>query len=142
MSALIDILGLLNSPQRDDRLLREAGVAIDRALFPLLVVLDARGALGVAELADQVGRDHTTVSRQLAKLASDGLVGRNAREADRRRRAAALTGEGRKIVRRITAARRRLLSQALSGWSAKDRAALAEYCRRFADALGAAKGPD
>ena len=73
---MLDLLGFLNSPQRDDALLREAGVDLDRALFPLLVILGVRGALGVAELADQVGRDHTTVSRQLAKLESLDLVAR------------------------------------------------------------------
>jgi DNA-binding MarR family transcriptional regulator len=132
--AMLDLLGFLNSPQRDDALLREAGVSLDRALFPLLVILGARGALGVAELADQVGRDHTTVSRQLAKLESLDLVARQEGD-DRRRRAAALTSAGKKIVRAITQARRRLLSKALAQWSEADRAALASLNRRFADAL-------
>jgi DNA-binding MarR family transcriptional regulator len=132
---MLDLLGFLNSPQRDDALLREAGVSLDRALFPLLVILGARGALGVAELADQVGRDHTTVSRQLAKLESLDLVARYEGGDDRRRRAAALTSAGKKIVRAITQARRRLLSKALAQWSEADRAALASLNRRFADAL-------
>jgi len=134
-SSLIDLIGFLNSPQRDDALLREAGVDLDRALFPLLVILGRRGALGVAELADQVGRDHTTVSRQLAKLESLDLVARSESDADRRRRAAQLTRGGTKIVQAITQARRRLLSKALAGWSAADRAALANLNRRFADSL-------
>jgi DNA-binding MarR family transcriptional regulator len=133
-SAMLDLLGFLNSPQRDDALLREAGVSLDRALFPLLVILGARGALGVAELADQVGRDHTTVSRQLAKLESLDLIARESGD-DRRRRAAALTPAGKKIVRAITQARRRLLSKALAQWSEADCASLAELNRRFADAL-------
>jgi len=139
--ALIDLIGFLNSPQRDDVLLREAGVSLDRALFPLLVALGARGALGVAQLADLVGRDHTTVSRQLAKLESLGLIVRPDSETDRRRRAAQLTEEGGKIVRAITLARRRLLSRALADWTEADRTALADLNRRFADALnGAASG--
>jgi DNA-binding MarR family transcriptional regulator len=88
----------------------------------------------VAELADQVGRDHTTVSRQLAKLESLDLVARESGD-DRRRRAADLTPAGKKIVRAITQARRRLLSKALAHWSEADRAALATLNRRFADAL-------
>jgi DNA-binding MarR family transcriptional regulator len=134
-AALIDLIGFLNSPQRDEALLREAGVSLDRALFPLLVALGARGALGVAELAEQVGRDHTTVSRQLAKLESLELVARTGGESDRRRRATQLTDDGRKVVRAITLARRRLLSRVLAGWSELDRAALADLNRRFADAL-------
>jgi len=134
-SSLIDLIGLLNSPQRDDVLLREAGVSLDRALFPLLVRLGARSPLGVAELAGQVGRDPTTVSRQLAKLERLGLIERCGRETDRRTNAARLTAGGHEIVDAITAARRRLLSQALADWSEADRAALADLNRRFADAL-------
>ncbi|HTW33804.1 MAG TPA: MarR family transcriptional regulator [Rhizomicrobium sp.] len=133
-SAMLDLLGFLNSPQRDEALLKEAGVRLDRALFPLLVILGARGSLGVAELADQVGRDHTTVSRQLAKLESLDLVARYEGD-DRRKRAARLTTAGKKTVRAITQARRRLLSKALAQWSETDRAALADLNRRFAEAL-------
>jgi len=131
---MLDLLSFLNSPQRDDALLREARVDLDRALFPLLVILGMRGTLGVTELADQVGRDHTTVSRQLAKLESLDLVARQEGD-DRRRRAAALTPAGKKVVKAITQARRRLLSKALAQWSEADRAALASLNRRFADAL-------
>lgn len=134
-TALVDLMRFLASPQRDDVLLSEARVSLDRALFPLLVRLGMEGPLGVAELAEEVGRDHTTVSRQLAKLESLDLVERCEGDGDRRRRAARLTPEGRKIVRAITLARGRLLSQALAGWSAKDRAALAHLIRRFADTL-------
>jgi DNA-binding MarR family transcriptional regulator len=133
--ALLDLAALLNSPQRDEALLREAGVAIDRALFPLLVALGARGQMTVAEVAELVGRDHTTVSRQLAKLDTLDLIARSAGAEDRRRTTAALTAKGRKIVQAITAARRRLLGRALANWSAADLKMLAEINRRFADAL-------
>ena len=140
-TALIDVIGFLNSPQRDDALLREAGVKLDRALFPLLVALGARGArgargaLGIAELAGKVGRDHTTVSRQISKLERLSLVVRCGSGADRRRRAAQLTEDGRTIVRAITLARRRLLAGVLADWNQADRIALAGLSRRFADAL-------
>jgi DNA-binding MarR family transcriptional regulator len=127
-SALLDILSMLNSPQRDGVLLREAGVEIDRALFPLLV------ATGVRDLADLVGRDHTTVSRQLAKLKQMNLVASQA-EQDKRRNAVKLTAEGEKIVQKISRARRRLLSKVLADWSEADRTALATLTRRFADAV-------
>ncbi|WP_304168647.1 MarR family winged helix-turn-helix transcriptional regulator [Phenylobacterium aquaticum] len=134
-TALVDLMSVFSSPQRDEVLLREAGVELDRALFPLLVRLAARGPLGVAGLGAQVGRDHTTVSRQLAKLEGLGLVSRQETLADRRVRTAALTPAGDAIVRAITAARRRLLSKVLADWSAADLADLARLNRRFVDAL-------
>jgi DNA-binding MarR family transcriptional regulator len=135
VSALIDLTGVLNSPRRDTVLLREAGVSIDRALFPLLVRLGRHGALGVAELAEQAGRDHTTVSRQLARLEDLALITRCDDSADRRRRAARLTPQGETVVEAISQARRRLLERALAGWSRDDRAALAELNRRLVERL-------
>ena len=135
---MIELMSFLSSPQRDDALLREAGVRLDRALFPLLVRLGARGPLSVGDLADQVGRDHTTVSRQLAKLAGLGLVSRPQAGGDRRVRAAALTAEGEAVVAAISGARRRLLAGALEDWSEADRAALAALNQRLVQSLVAA----
>ena len=137
-ASLIDLVGFLNSPQRDDVLLREAGVNLDRALFPLLVRLGMQGPLSVAVLADQVGRDHTTVSRQLAKLESLGLILRPQGAADRRVREARVTSEGEAIVKSIVQARHRLLARALADWSEADVMALAGLSRRFADSLNGA----
>jgi DNA-binding MarR family transcriptional regulator len=143
VAALIDLVNLLNSPRRDDVLLREAGVDLDRALFPLLVRIGMRGTLSVAELADQVGRDHTTISRQLTRLESLGLIARDGEAPDRRVRPARLTQLGEGIVRAIGLARRRLLGKVLGDWTEADRAALAAMLRRFADALaGVAREPD
>lgn len=139
-AALVDLMSFLASPRRDDLLLREAGVELDRALFPLLVRLGQRGPLSVAGLAEQVGRDHTTVSRQVAKLESLDLVARPDADGDRRVRAASLTSAGETVVRAIVDARRRLLSAALADWNAADLAGLATLNRRFVDALAAA-GP-
>ena len=132
---MIDLMAFLASPQRDDVLLREAGVSLDRALFPLLIRLSAAGPVGVAALADQVGRDHTTISRQLAKLEALGLIARQDDASDRRIRIARLTAAGEAVVLAITDARRRLLSRALAEWSEADLADLATLNRRFVDAL-------
>src|SRR5581483_10141519 len=89
--ALIDIVSVMSRPQRDEQMVREAGISLDRALFPLLVGIERRGPIGVVELADRVGRDYTTVSRQVAKLESLGLVKRQESVADRRVREIAVT---------------------------------------------------
>ncbi len=136
--ALMDLVGMLNSARQDEFLLREAGIALDRALFPLLVRIGASAALNVAVLAEQVGRDQSTVSRQTARLADLGLIRRRAARTDRRAREALITAEGRRLIEAITAARRRLLDRLLADWSAADVQALARLNRRFADAMKAA----
>ena len=129
--AMIDLVTLINSPKRDHTLLQEAGVELDRALFALLVLLDMKGAASVGDLSDWVGRDSTTVSRQLSKLESLDLVARATLLSDRRIRVASLTKQGAEIVTAISAARKRLLSRALADWSAADHRTLADLTARL-----------
>jgi DNA-binding MarR family transcriptional regulator len=135
--ALIDVVGFFNRPQNDAFLLREAGVALDRALFPLLVLIQRRGPLGVGELADRVGRDYTTVSRQVAKLEGLGLVARRAGKTDRRVTEAVVTEKGQAMSELLDAARERLARNALAEWSRHDLEELARLLRRFADNITA-----
>jgi len=138
--ALLDLIGLINRPQQDDRLLAEAGVSLDRALFPLLVRIERRGPIGVIELADHAGRDHSTVSRQVAKLEKLGLVTRQPGRTDRRVNEAIVSARGKAMIEALDAARERLAGAVLAGWSQADQKQLAGLLRRFADAL-AATGP-
>jgi DNA-binding MarR family transcriptional regulator len=133
--ALLDILSVMNEPQRDVALLREAGIKLDRALFPLLVGIARFGPIGVVELAARVGRDHTTVSRQVAKLESLGLVDRQPGAADGRVREALVSPAGEAAVKRLDAARERIGKAVLSGWEEGELDDLVRLMRRFADAI-------
>jgi DNA-binding MarR family transcriptional regulator len=136
-AALIDLTGCLNSPRQDEVLLREAGVALDRALFPLLVRLSAVSTIGVAKLAELVGRDPSTVSRQLANLEELGLIRRPPARADLRVREAAVTKAGVRMVEAITHARRKLLDRLTADWSAAEREIFPKLVQRLADAMKA-----
>jgi len=133
--ALVDLVILMNRPQRDSALLQEAGVSLDRALFPLLVVVERKGPIGVVELGDSVGRDYTTVSRQIAKLDGLGLITRRPSKADRRVREAVITAQGKKVTSAIDSARERLAALLFANWSKRDLQDLARLMRRFADDL-------
>jgi len=135
--ALIDLGTLMNRPRQDDVLIREAGIALDRALFPLLVRIERRGPIGIVELADGAGRDHTTVSRQVAKLESLGLVARRTNPSDRRIREAVVTDKGRAMTDALDAARERLAGPILARWSPRDLQALIRLLRRLANDLAA-----
>jgi DNA-binding MarR family transcriptional regulator len=126
---------MMNRPQRDTALIREAGISLDRALFPLLIGIERKGPIGVGELADGVGRDHTTVSRQVAKLESLGLITRRASKSDRRVYEATITAKGRAMTDALDAARERIASMLLADWSKKDLQDLARLMRRFVDDL-------
>lgn len=131
--ALIDIVGVMNRPQRDAAMVREAGISLDRALFPLLVLVERRGPIGVVELADRVGRDYTTVSRQIAKLESLGLVDREDNAIDRRIREAVVTAKGKAMTDRVDEARARIGQAIFAKWDQQDVADLVRLMRKFAD---------
>src|ERR1700712_5152743 len=103
--ALIDLASVMNRPQRDETMVREAGISLDRALFPLLVGIERFAPIGVVDLADRAGRDHTTVSRQVSKLESLGLVKRQGGAADRRVREAVIAPKGKAMTDLVDAAR-------------------------------------
>jgi DNA-binding MarR family transcriptional regulator len=139
--SIVDLIALINLPQRDDVLLAEAGVALDRALFTLIVGVQRFGPIGVGELADRAGRDYTTVSRQVAKLADLGLIERRPSPTDRRVNEAVLTSAGRRVTDALDAARHRLNSAAFAEWSDRDLTELDRLLRRYVDDLLAMK-PD
>jgi DNA-binding MarR family transcriptional regulator len=68
--------------------------------FSLLVALSLTGDVAVARLADELGLDRTTLTRNLAPLERDGLVASVA-GADRRVRMVRLTAEGRRLLGRV-----------------------------------------
>ncbi|MBV8657428.1 MAG: MarR family transcriptional regulator [Burkholderiales bacterium] len=130
--ALLDLTGLFNQPQPDAVLIREAGIELDRALMPLLVRIERRGPIGVVALADMAGRDYTTVSRQVAKLESLGLIARRAGAKDRRVREAVISERGMVLVAALNRAREGIYLRLFAGWSSQDRQQLATLTSRFA----------
>jgi DNA-binding MarR family transcriptional regulator len=133
--SLIDIVTLMNRPQRDEELVREAGIALDRALFPLLVGIERRGPIGIVDLAAGVGRDYTTVSRQVAKLESLGLAERRQNPTDRRVNEAVVTAKGKAMTDKIDAARERIALGVFANWEPAEIDDLVRLMRKFADAM-------
>ena len=133
--ALLDIVAVMNRPQRDEALIRAAGIPLDRALFPLLVGIERFGPIGIVEMADRVGRDYTTVSRQVAKLESLGLVERKGSAADRRVREVIVSPKGKAMTDLVDSARERIGRAIFATWEAHDIDELVRLMRKFADAL-------
>jgi DNA-binding MarR family transcriptional regulator len=133
--SMLDIMSVINRPQRDEVLIKAAKIRLDRALFPLLVVIDKFGPIGVVDLADRVGRDYTTVSRQVAKLESIDLVERKVDAKDRRIRETAIAPKGKAMTQAVDAARERLGRRIFKTWDPHDIDELVRLVRQFADAI-------
>ena len=130
-NALLMIVGTFNRPQRDELLIKESGIQLDRALFPLLIQIGRYGPLGVVELADRAGRDYTTVSRQVAKLEELGLAQRQKNARDKRVNEAVITAAGKAMTDKIDAARTQIYQQLFADWPAEERAELTRLLQRF-----------
>ncbi|WP_324722586.1 MarR family transcriptional regulator [Lelliottia sp. JS-SCA-14] len=133
--ALLDIIGVMNQPQRDDTLLSEAGVTLDQILFPLLVTIDRYGSLGVVELADRLGRDYTTVSRQVKRLEAQGLVQKKPGAKDKRVSEVTPSEKGKALTMKIAQARLTLMNQIFNDWQEEDVGALFRLVRKYADSI-------
>ena len=133
--ALLDIISVMNQPVRDEQLLQAADVQIDQILFPLVVAIGRYGPVGVVELADRLGRDYTTVSRQVKKLEAQGLALKQPNAHDRRISEVTLSERGKTLIERIAVARTRLINQVLAEWAEEEVAALFRLTRKYADSL-------
>jgi DNA-binding MarR family transcriptional regulator len=133
--ALLRIVNVLNRPQGDNVILTRAGVSLDTALFPLLVRVSMQRNLTIGELADQVGRDYSTVSRQVTRLQTLGLVHSELSETDRRQRLLNVTAAGKNTLKKIDRARNSVMSEALEGWSQAEITELARMTTRLAVAI-------
>jgi DNA-binding MarR family transcriptional regulator len=133
--SLVDIGSLMNRPERDAQLLEMAGLTLERALFPLLVTIERRGPIGVVELAEGVGRDYTTVSRQVARLEALELVERRSSSADKRVREAVITPRGKEATDALDVAREKMACSLFRDWPREDFDELIRLMRMFADGM-------
>lgn len=134
-ASLLSILAEMNRPQRDAAIIREAGIPLNRALFPLLVRIERQGPIGVVELADSVGRNYTSVSRQVAKLEALGFVRRQPGAEDKRVRESVITDKGRALTDKVDMARARIGDAIFNAWSEQEVTDLVRLMRRFANDL-------
>ena len=133
--SLIDVVSVINRPERDAAMLELAGLSLERALFPLLVLIERLGPIGIVDLGRRCGRDYTTVSRQVARLEALGLAKRRTNASDGRVREAVITPRGKAATDAVDAARERMAVALFREWSRRDFDDLARLLRMLADGM-------
>lgn len=110
-----------------------ASVRRDLTLSQLrvLVVLDERGPTHLSDVAGALGVNPSTASRACDRLVGTGLVSRRPDPEDGRRISLSLSTTGRRLVRRILAARERLLADIVARMDDADRERLMAALRHF-----------
>ncbi|GFN30131.1 MarR family winged helix-turn-helix transcriptional regulator [Paenibacillus xylaniclasticus] len=133
--ALIDLFAIFNRPDRDKKLMASAGVHLEDAAFRVLVGIGHLQSTSVGELADMMGRNYSSVSRQIDKLEAAGLVRTYPSAEDSRIRVSELTENGKEINSFIQTTRERIMREALRDWKAEDKSSLLDYLTRLSDVL-------
>ena len=110
-----------------------AALGGDPAALHVVHMVKEHGPLRLTALAEAAMLDASTVSRHVQHLEAAGHLARTTDPADRRATLIEVSESGRALLREALAARGRLLDDALAGWPAEDRAALARLLSRLAE---------
>ena len=135
-AVFLQLNGYMNRPDLGAAFLAHANVKLDRALYPLLVQIGNAEPINVVDLAGLVGRNHSTVSRQVDKLELLGLVERHAVAGDQRVRLLRPSAAGRDMLATISNARRRFLEERVGDWTVAERDLLLDLLQRFSAKIG------
>ncbi|MFC0432433.1 MarR family winged helix-turn-helix transcriptional regulator [Kutzneria buriramensis] len=110
--------------------------AITLAQFRMLVILQSVGSVKHAALADQLGVNPSTASRMVDRLVAAGMVERQTNPVSRREIVIELTAEAHRVVRQVTARRRKEIARIVAKMPPETRAGLVDALLAFAEAGG------
>jgi len=105
--------------------------SLDRAAYLLLNRLDREGPVGVKALAQAMGIDSSTVTRQVAPLVEGALVDRVPNPNDGRAVLLALSSVGRERLEEVRVSRRALMRSLTADWPQEDRDQFCSLLTRF-----------
>ncbi len=132
--ALFEIVTFFNQPQQDRKLLQQASIPLEPAALPIIVRVGRQPEISIGELADQIGRNHSSISRQVDKLVTAGWLVEVERR-DQRIRRLNLSPQGQRALLQIKLAREAAIRQKLSNYSNADRTELLQVLQQLAATL-------
>ena len=112
--------------------------AVTITQFRTLVVLEGHGDTRLNQLAERLGAAPSTALRMVDRLIAAHLVTRRENKADRREVLIALTVEGTRLVREITARRRAEIAAIVAAMPQEGRQGVVAALSAFAQAAGEA----
>ena len=99
--SLFQIVNFFNDPRHDTILLKKAGIKDDKNLLPIIVRVGISQTISIGDLAKQLGKNHSSTSRQVDKFEKQGFLVSSYNKDDRRIREIALTDQGSEIYQLI-----------------------------------------
>ncbi len=117
--------------------IKGGGLSLERAAFLLLGRIVSGEPSRLSVLAEDVGLELSTISRQVAALEAAGLVARTTDISDRRASVIEATPAGLELFDRCRVVWLGALRDLLSGWTLTEKAEFARLFTRFNEAIGA-----
>ncbi len=124
------------------RSIAAADETITIAQFRVLVVLETRGPLNLAALAESLGVQPSTATRMVDRLVHAGLTSRQVSAQSRRELTVKLTERGASVVREVTQRRRAEIGAVVAKMPVSHRSGLVRALAAFTTAGGEPPAPD
>lgn len=118
--ALGALLRLTRAPRFAETVRQRAGAEVDRAGYAVLVRVSELGPVRLSELAQYLGLDVSTVSRQVQQLEQRGLVDRSPDPLDGRASLLELSIPGREIMQKMRDAWCETVADVVNTWKPGD----------------------
>ncbi|WP_342436092.1 MarR family winged helix-turn-helix transcriptional regulator [Paenibacillus sp. FSL L8-0436] len=134
-STLIELTTMLNQSDRHKKMIAHAGVNMEAAAFRVFIGIGRLQSTSVGDLAAMMGKNYSSVSRQIDKLEIAGLVHTYPARNDSRIRVSELTNHGKEIYSQINSTRNGILQEALTDWTVDEKQRLLDDLRRLIDSL-------
>lgn len=133
--ALVTIVSFFNRTDRDKAFIKDSGVDLEATSFQLFVTIGRMQPSNVSDLANILGKSHSSTSRQIDKLEKKKLIVTEAANSDARIRSVRLSESGEQLKEILDKTRIRNINQALVNWSDEDKKSLLINLKHLADTL-------
>ena len=136
LTALTRLMTQWSSPRVQSQYAEAAGVNIDSGDIAIVYTLGMQGNLRSSALADRLRLTRPTMSKQLHRLESTGLIVRRPDPEDGRASFIDLSEAGRAAYGALVSRGIAAIETAIGDWSPDDREHFAELARRFVTSVG------
>ncbi|CAJ1195839.1 hypothetical protein CPEBRM1_ABPJDJAI_01707 [Companilactobacillus paralimentarius] len=135
IESLVSIVSFFNRTDRDQAFIKQAGVDLEAVSFQLFVTIGRMQPTNVSDLANLLGKSHSSVSRQIDKLEQKQLVTTKDGEQDARVRSIILSESGEELKKVLDQTRVEMIDSALKDWSGDEKRALLDNLDHLAKTL-------
>lgn len=135
IQALVTIISFFNRTDRDKAFIKDAGVDLEATSFQLFATIGRTQPTNVSDLANMLGKSHSSVSRQIDKLEKKKLVITKDGTEDARVRSIILSESGESLKKILDQTRINNIERALSDWTADEKKSLLDNLQHLATTL-------